>query len=50
LDPTQLQEAVHAGKTLLRQHPCVQRLLLGQPAVAAPAATGGQLPVADTSS
>jgi NTE family protein len=28
LSPTQLQEAVEAGRILLRQHPCFQRLLL----------------------
>jgi NTE family protein len=28
LSPTQLQEAIEAGRILLRQHPCFQRLLL----------------------
>jgi NTE family protein len=28
LSPTQLQESIDAGKLLLRQHPCYQRLLL----------------------
>jgi hypothetical protein len=37
--PTQLQEAIEAGRILLRQHPCFQRLWLdlnARPALAEP--------------
>ena len=36
LSPTQLQEAIEAGRLLLRQHPCFQRLLLDLNARPAP--------------
>jgi len=36
LSPTQLQQAIEAGRLLLRQHPCFQRLLLDINATAAP--------------
>jgi NTE family protein len=37
LSPTQLQQAIEAGRILLRQHPCFQRLLLDLNARSAPA-------------
>src|SRR6516162_3781204 len=36
LSPIQLQQAVEAGRVLLRQHPCFQRLLLNLNASTAP--------------
>ena len=38
LSPDQLQQAVEAGRLLLRQHPCFQRLLLDLNATTAPVA------------
>src|SRR6516164_4934409 len=38
LSPDQLQQAVDAGRLLLRQHPCFQRLLLDLNATTAPVA------------
>jgi NTE family protein len=37
LSPVQLQESIDAGRILLRQHPCFQRLLLDLKALPAPA-------------
>jgi NTE family protein len=50
LSPTQLQEAIEAGRILLRQHPCFQRLLLDlnvQPAPAEPAIVRNSCPFKD---
>jgi len=50
LSPTQLQEAIEAGKILLRQHPCFQRLLLdlnARPVDASPALTRENCPFED---
>jgi NTE family protein len=47
LSPDQLQEAIDAGRLLLRQHPCFQRLLLDlkvQPAPAEPAIARNSCP------
>jgi NTE family protein len=50
LSPTQLQEAIEAGRTLLRQHPCFQRLLLdlnARPSPAEPAVIRKSCPFDD---
>jgi NTE family protein len=50
LSPTQLQEAIEAGRILLRQHPCFQRLLLDlnvQPAPAEPTIVRNSCPFKD---
>ena len=50
LSPTQLQEAIEAGRILLRQHPCFQRLLLdlnARPALAEPATVRKSCPFED---
>jgi NTE family protein len=50
LSPTQLQEAVEAGRILLRQHPCFQRLLLdlnARPVLAEPATIRKSCPFED---
>ena len=50
LSPTQLQQSIDAGKILMQQHPCFQRLLLdlhAQPAVTDPAQTRQNCPVSD---
>jgi NTE family protein len=40
LSPTQLQESIDAGRILLRQHPCFERLLLDLHAIAPASAEG----------
>jgi len=50
LSPTQLQQAIEAGRLLLRQHPCFQRLLLdlnAKPAPAEPAIVRHSCPFED---
>ena len=50
LSPIQLQEAIEAGRLLLRQHPCFQRLLLdlnARPAPAEPAVVRKSCPFED---
>jgi len=50
LSPTQLQEAIEAGRILLRQHPCFQRLLLdinARPAPTEPAIVRKSCPFED---
>jgi NTE family protein len=50
LSPTQLQEAIEAGRVLLQQHPCFQRLLLDlnvRPAPGEPAIERNSCPFKD---